>query len=222
MRIRYLGHSCIEIVGKHHILIDPDFTRDPKPGVEYVLITHAHMDHVGRVADVPKGKIIASPDTCRIAGNLGVSEERLNPVEPGAKVGNIQVLPGFSQVNNRVYTFFHLIFRRQFPAPGGTPLSFLVEDEVSILHIGDAHKAALEIRPDILCLPWRTTPFGANRYKRTMVALAEQFQAQYILPIHYDLPYGRADPADLHNKVSAKVLDGTHWHTFQQNKLCRT
>ena len=50
MRIRYLGHSCIEIIGRHHILIDPDCTRDPEPEVEYVLISHAHEDHIRRVA----------------------------------------------------------------------------------------------------------------------------------------------------------------------------
>ena len=38
MKIRFLGHSCVEIVGKHHILIDPDFTRDPLPNVEYICV----------------------------------------------------------------------------------------------------------------------------------------------------------------------------------------
>ena len=219
MRIRFLGHSCIEIIGRHHILIDPDFTRDPEPEVEYVLISHAHEDHIKRVADVPKGKIIASPDTCRIAASLGVSEERLHSVHPGTKIGNIQVLPGFSQVNNPVYTFFYLIFRRRLPDPGGTSLSFLVEDEASLLHIGDAHKVDLEVHPDILCLPWRTTPFGANRYKRTMVEMAEQFQAPYIMPVHYDLPYGKANPSELSGFLSAEILDGINWYTFRGKRF---
>ena len=34
MKIRFLGHSCIEIMGLHHILIDPDFIREPEKGVE--------------------------------------------------------------------------------------------------------------------------------------------------------------------------------------------
>ncbi len=38
MKIRFLGHSCVEIVGKHHILIDPDFTLDPLPDVEYICV----------------------------------------------------------------------------------------------------------------------------------------------------------------------------------------
>ena len=46
MKVRYLGHSCVEIIGRHHILIDPDFTREPELGVEFICITHAHDDHL--------------------------------------------------------------------------------------------------------------------------------------------------------------------------------
>ena len=52
MKARYLGHSCVEIIGTHHVLIDPDFTRNPEPGVEYICISHAHKDYIGRVAEV--------------------------------------------------------------------------------------------------------------------------------------------------------------------------
>ena len=119
MKVRYLGHSCIEIIGRNHILIDPDFTREPDPGVKFILVTHAHKDHIARVAEVPTGKIVASPATCRIAANLGVPENRLYPVRPGIKIGNIMVLPGFSQVNNPVYTFFYLLFRRKMRMVSG-------------------------------------------------------------------------------------------------------
>jgi len=48
MKIRYLGHSCVEIIGKHHILIDPDFTRDPLPDVEFICVSHAHKRSHGK------------------------------------------------------------------------------------------------------------------------------------------------------------------------------
>jgi L-ascorbate metabolism protein UlaG (beta-lactamase superfamily) len=220
MKIRYLGHSCVEIVGRNHILIDPDFTRDPEPDVKFILITHAHKDHIAKVAEVPTGKIVASPDTCRIAANLGVSENRLCPVRPGIKIGNIMVLPGFSQVNNPVYTFFYLLFRRRMPDPGGTPLSFLVKDEATLLHIGDAHQVNLDISPDILCLPWRKTPFGPKRYKRTVVEMAKKLSPRHILPIHYDLPGTEADPRELEQWITGiNVLESDDWFTFQRSKL---
>lgn len=55
MKIRFLGHSCIEIIGYRHIVIDPDFTTEPEPGVEYICVTHGHQDHIGRIAEIPTG-----------------------------------------------------------------------------------------------------------------------------------------------------------------------
>ena len=218
MKIRYLGHSCVEIVGKHHILIDPDFTRDPEPNVEYICITHAHKDHIGRVAETPGGIVLAAADVCEIAASLGLPRERLHPVKPGEQVANIQVLPGYSRVNDPVYTFFYVLFRWRFPDPGGTPLSFLVQDVSDLLHIGDAHDAPLPARPDILCLPWRTTPFGHKRYKDTLIRMANRFAAPYILPIHYDLPGAEADPREINGRTRAIVLDGHGWYGFHEKK----
>lgn len=219
MKIRYLGHSCVEIIGRHHILIDPDFTRNPDPGVEYICITHAHKDHIGRAADVPEGLFLAAADVCEIAASLGVSRERLRPVVPGEQVANIQVLPGYSRVNDPIYTFFSLLFRWRFPDPGGTPLSFLVQDEATLLHIGDAHEARLPTCPDILCLPWRTMPLGSKRYEDDLIRMASRFAAPYILPIHYDLPGSEADPHGITRRVRATVLDGQGWYGFHEKKM---
>lgn len=195
MKIRYLGHSCVEIIGQHHILIDPNFTREPEPGVEYICITHAHNDHIGRVLDVSSGIVLASPDVCESAASLGVPRERLQPVSPGERVANIQILPGYSQTVGFVYTLMVLLFKRHLPESAGTPLSFLVEDEASLLHIGDAHEAPLEVRPDVFCMPWRTSPLNARSYKDALIRMATRFGAPYILPIHYDLVAHRSRPA---------------------------
>jgi L-ascorbate metabolism protein UlaG (beta-lactamase superfamily) len=66
MKIRFLGHSCIEIIGYRHIVIDPDFTTEPEPGVEYICVTHGHQDHIGRLAEIPTGVMVASPDVCQM------------------------------------------------------------------------------------------------------------------------------------------------------------
>lgn len=221
MRIRYRGHSCVEITGKHHILIDPDFTRDPLPGVEYICITHAHNDHIGQVAEVTTGSVVASPDVCEIAAGLGVSRERLGPVQPGEQVANIQVLPGYSQTNGLIYSLMVTLFMRRKPEPAGIPLSFFIKDEATLLHIGDAHAAPLDMHPDILCLPWRKTPFGANRYNETLLHMVKHFSPRYILPIHYDLPYSESDPRELNGRVSAVVMDGYGWYGFQNKQMAR-
>ena len=216
MKVRFLGHSCVEIKGQHHILIDPDFTHDPDPGVDYILITHAHMDHIAKVGKVPTGKIIAAKDVCEKAVELGVPFDRVLPVEAGDVIDNIHVLPGFSRVNDPIYNFFYFLFRWRLPEPGGTPLSFMIEDSASLLHVGDAHSVDLNVQPDILCLPWRTTPFGPERYKRTISAMEKQLSPNYVIPIHFDLPGTEADPEELKKRIAATVLDGNYWHDFNQ------
>ena len=138
----------------------------------------------------------------------------MHPAKPGEQIANIQVLPGYSRIDDPIYTFFYVLFRMRFPEPGGTPLSFLVQDDADLLHIGDAHEAPLSTQPDILCLPWRTTPFGPKRYKKILVQMATRFAAPYILPIHYDLSGTEADPAELKERLGVVVLDDRDWHSF--------
>jgi len=218
MKIRHLGHSCVEILGKHHILIDPDFTRPPLPDVEFICVSHAHKDHIGQIASVPTGLILAAPDVCEIAHKMGIPTSRLKPVKAGEQVENIKILPGFSVVKDPRHTIFNLLFRFRLPDPGGTPLSFLIQDEADLLHIGDAHEAPLTVRPDILCLPWRTSPVGSESYKSTLIQTAKQFDAPYILPIHFDLPGTEASPLEIRDRISATVLIGENWHSFHNEK----
>jgi L-ascorbate metabolism protein UlaG (beta-lactamase superfamily) len=176
------------------------------------------MDHISRIAEVPTGKVLASADVCEIAVRLGIAEDRVCPVGAGDKVDNIQFLRGFSMVNSSVYFFFYTLFRGRFPDPGGTPLSFLVQDEISLLHVGDAHRVELGVNPDILCLPWRTTPFGSERYKRMTLTMVEQLSPKYVIPIHFDLPGTEADPAELNGRLHAEVLSGYDWYHFRQEQ----
>jgi len=219
MKVRFLGHSCVEIIGKHHILIDPDFIHPPQPGVEYICISHAHRDHIGRVAEVPEGFILASPDVCEYAlKKYGVERERLCAVKAGDRQANIRILPGFSVTNNFIHLIFSLLIKHKIPEPAGTPLSFLVEDEASLLHIGDANQAPENVSPDILCLPWRKAPYKPEAYQESLINLAKHLSAQYILPIHYDLPGTEANPQELISLVDAKILEGNDWHYISKQK----
>ena len=216
MKVRYLGHSCIEIMGQHHILIDPDFTRKPEKGVEYILVSHAHNDHIARIAEIPTGIVIASGNVCDIAYDLGVSRDRLLSVSVGDQIENIKILRGFSMVGGFIYSLFYFLFRLRLPDPGGIPLSFFIEDETTILHIGDAHKVKLDIIPDILCVPWWTTPFWPQKYKKQIEKMVKKLSPKYIIPIHYDISRMEADPNELHKITTCKILDGNRWHSFDE------
>jgi L-ascorbate metabolism protein UlaG (beta-lactamase superfamily) len=218
MKIRYLGHSCVEILGKHHILIDPDFTRPPLPDVDFICVSHGHKDHIGKIASVPGGLVVASPDVCEIAHKMGIPASRLKPVNAGEQVENLEILPGFSVVGGPLYIIVNLLSRFRLPDPGGTPLSFHIHDEANLLHIGDAHQFPIELRPDILCLPWRASPIRPEKYKSVLINLAKQTGAPYILPIHYDLPGAETDPSEISPQLHSVVLNGEKWHVFRGKK----
>lgn len=63
MKITFYGHSCIGItVDDVHILVDPFITANPKAShidintikADYILITHAHQDHILDVEAIAK------------------------------------------------------------------------------------------------------------------------------------------------------------------------
>jgi L-ascorbate metabolism protein UlaG (beta-lactamase superfamily) len=175
MKVRFLGHSCIEIIGYRHILIDPDFTIEPEPGIEYICIAHGHKDHIGRLAEIRTGVVVASPDVCQMAEQMGISHHRLRPVQPGEEIANILVLQGYSQTKGLMYTLLFLLLKQRKPEPVTSPISFLIMDEANLLHIGDAHKAPLDMKPDILCLPWRSAPLFTFLYKSALIRTAKHF-----------------------------------------------
>jgi L-ascorbate metabolism protein UlaG (beta-lactamase superfamily) len=219
MKVRFLGHSCIEIIGYRHILIDPDFTIEPEPGIEYICITHGHKDHIGRLPEIPTGVVVASPDVCQMAERMGISHHRLRPLQPGEQIANILALPGYSQTQGLVYTFLFLLLKWRKPEPATTPLSFLIRDDANLLHIGDAHKAPLDVKPDILCLPWRRAPLFTAHYKKVLVRTAKQFQASYVIPIHHDMPSTITDTSELSRQLESTILDEKRWYSFHQHRL---
>jgi hypothetical protein len=55
------------------------------------------------------------------------------------------------------------------PEPGRTPILFFIKDELTLLHIVDAHDVDYNINLGVLCLPWRKKPIGSNQYKKTVL-----------------------------------------------------
>lgn len=44
---RYLGRACVEIItDDDHLIIDPNYVKPPRKGVNKILITHEHDDHL--------------------------------------------------------------------------------------------------------------------------------------------------------------------------------
>ena len=97
MKIRHLVHSCllVEVAGRR-LLVDPgsfstravrELGAEPLAGLDAVLITHQHADHVdpGLLAEVlraaPDAEVIAEPETARLlTGTAPDGDEGDRPV----------------------------------------------------------------------------------------------------------------------------------------------
>ncbi|KRL04993.1 metal-dependent hydrolase [Liquorilactobacillus oeni] len=90
MKLIWHGHSVIEIITNNDkdILIDPFITDNPLTDLrvadchpDYILVTHAHHDHLGDTLEIAKksdAKVIAIAELAAYLGNRGVDTEGLN------------------------------------------------------------------------------------------------------------------------------------------------
>jgi L-ascorbate metabolism protein UlaG (beta-lactamase superfamily) len=109
LMFRWLGIAGIELRMDDQILVvDPYFTRIPfwqqwfgsirpnsalvrqmLPACNYVLVTHAHWDHLMGVHDVANftgAGVFGSANTCRLLALLGVPKEQVREIREGAKL----------------------------------------------------------------------------------------------------------------------------------------
>ncbi|KRM90295.1 metal-dependent hydrolase [Liquorilactobacillus cacaonum] len=90
MKITWHGHSIIEITTKNqtNILIDPFITGNDLTDLtianchpDYILVTHAHYDHLGDTIEIAKktdAKVIAITDLAAYLNENGIPAEGLN------------------------------------------------------------------------------------------------------------------------------------------------
>jgi len=130
VRFRWLGIAGIELRASDQILVIDPFVTRPSfrhmwlgrvrsnsalvtaavPQCDFVLVTHAHHDHIMDVPGVIQqtgAMAFGSPNTCRLLTILGVPEERIHKIKVGDRfpLGHFQVevlpaehlkVPGFS------------------------------------------------------------------------------------------------------------------------------
>jgi len=210
IRFRWLGVGGIELEGEGQILaVDPFFTRPPlwrlwfghvrpdraliaehMPRCDYILVTHAHYDHLMDVPEVARGAgaaVWGSPNTCDLLIVCGVPAPRIHEIEAGDKLalGDFQVevlpaehlpVPGFS--TGELEPDLQPPLRpRDYRMD--VCFSFLIQvSELRLLYWRDVNSQGAP-PAEVLFV----SPVGSGAYYRELLSTV---QPQLVIPVHWD------------------------------------
>lgn len=153
MKITYYGHAALGIkIGGKHIIVDPFISGNPlaenididELKADYILLTHAHGDHILDVEAIAKRTNAVIVSNAEIAGYYAAKGFEAHPMNHGGS-WNFD----FGKVK-----YVNAIHSSSFPdgSNGGNPGGFVIEGEHKNIYI--AGDTALTI--DMKLIPMRT------------------------------------------------------------------
>jgi L-ascorbate metabolism protein UlaG (beta-lactamase superfamily) len=191
MKITFLGHASLGIaLGDIHILVDPFISANPKASsininelkADYILLTHAHQDHILDVEAIAKrtnAVIVSNFEIVSYYEKLGLEG---HPMNHGGKwdfdFGSVKYV-------NAIHT-------SSFPdcTYGGQPGGFVIEGEHKNIYIaGDtALTMDMQLIPKYINLDLAVLPIGDNFTMGIDDAIeASNFiECDKVLGYHYD------------------------------------
>lgn len=185
LKFNFYGHACFQIDdGKFKILVDPFLTGNPaatitadKVEADFVLITHAHGDHVGdayEIVERTKATVICIPEIADFGG------ENVNSV--GMNLGGTLKLPfGFV----RMVPSFH-----SAGIGGGTPCGYVISIGGKIIYFaGDTCLFSdMKLIGEKDKIDWAILPIGDHFTMgiEDAAKAVEFLGAKNVIPVHYN------------------------------------
>ncbi|WP_417941258.1 metal-dependent hydrolase [Flavobacterium sp. RS13.1] len=191
MKITYFGHASLAIeVGGKHIIVDPFITGNPLAAAidintlkaDYILLTHAHGDHVldvEAIANRTEATIVSNAEIASYYAKLGL---KAHPMNHG----------GSWKFDFGKVKYVSAIHSSSFPdgTYGGNPGGFVIESEHKNIYI--AGDTALTM--DMKLIPLRTKldlailPIGDNFTMdiEDAIIASDFIECDKILGYHYD------------------------------------
>ncbi|WP_047153121.1 metal-dependent hydrolase [Aneurinibacillus tyrosinisolvens] len=218
LEITYHGHSCVQVSYEDKsIIIDPFLTgnslavaRPEDIHVQYVLLTHAHSDHIADAVTIAKqnnATVIATHELATYMGWQGVNTHGMNI--GGAysfEFGRVKMTQAFHSSSIVLEDEQRIVY-------AGMPGGFLVTiNGKTLYHVGDTGLFSdLKLIGDRNSIDIAFVPIGDNFTMGPEDALqaAEWIHAGVTVPVHYDtFPPIRQDADAFVGALEAKNLKG--------------
>ena len=198
VKYSYFGHACFMLDdGKYKVLVDPFLTGNPVASVsandvaaDYILVTHAHGDHLGDAPDIAArtgAEVIGIPEILDICTSMGTDVKG-----HGMNLGGSLNLP-FGKVRMT-------LAQHSSGVPGGIACGYVIYiGGLVIYYAGDtALFSDMKLIGQKDRLDYALLPIGDN-YTMGLedAALAAQWLGvRHVIPLHYDTwPIIRQDVA---------------------------
>lgn len=191
MKITFYGHASLGIeIGAKNIIIDPYISPNPKAShidvkalkADYILLTHAHGDHIADVETIAKNTNATIVSNAEIASYYDKKGFKTHPINHG---GSWSFDFGKVKLVNAIHS-------SSFPdgTYGGNPGGFVIEGEYKNIYI--AGDTALTF--DMQLIPFRTNldlavlPIGNNFTMdiEDAIIASDFVECDKILGYHFD------------------------------------
>lgn len=191
MKVTYLGHAALSIeVGGIHIVVDPfispnELAKDIDINAlkaDYILITHAHQDHIVDVETIAKNtgaKVVSNYEIVNHYAALGLEG---HPMNHG----------GSWQFDFGKLTYTNAVHTSSFPdgSYGGQPGGFILESEEGNLYIAGDTALTMDMKliPLQCHIDLAVLPIGDNFTMgvESAIIASDFIQCNEILGYHYD------------------------------------
>ncbi len=218
MEIIYHGHSCVQIaVGDKSLVIDP-FLRGNELAVtkpedikaDYVLLTHAHIDHILDAEPIAKANdapVVAGVELAAYMSWKGVRTIEMN-------IGGTVDL-GFAKA--KMIQVFHssgiVLHDKQQILYGGMPAGYIVQcGGLTLLHAGDTGLFGdMKLIGERYDIDVAFIPMGDNYTMgpEDAIQAAEWYGAKLVVPVHYNtFPVIQQDAEAFVRSLEAKQIKG--------------
>ena len=194
MKIVYHGHSCVQLAtGDKSLLIDPFLTGNPVAvtkaediKTDYILLTHAHSDHIGDCVPIAKANEATVVATFELAQYMAWKQCKTIPMNMG---GTVDL--GFAKA--KLVQAFHssgIIEDEGKIIYGGMPGGFVIQIEgLTVIHAGDtALFSDMKMIGERHHIDIAFIPIGDHFTMGPEDALqaAAWYGAKLVIPIHYN------------------------------------